>query len=96
MDDNQVLLSVLIPSVIAPVSVAVVGYWVKSQLKKVEQISTILIELQYVREKQTEIKIEMERFKELREDFILLRSEVKTQWARLDELKERVKGMGGY
>lgn len=82
--------AVLIPIIAAPVSVLVVGYWIKTQMRKVDQISTILIDLQYIKEKQVEIKIELNKFNQVRDEQILLKSEVKTQWRRLDEIKERL------
>ena len=80
----------VIPELIGPAMIAGIGFWIKSSLNKVEKISDLVIELRHIKEKQTEIKLELERLTKQREEFVLLKSEVKTQWQRLDELRNRV------
>lgn len=85
----------MLPTIAGPVSVAVVGYWLKGQLRKVDQIATIVLEMHHIKEKLIELKVELEKLNQAREDFIILRSEVKTQWRKMDELENRMRGLHG-
>lgn len=84
-------LQTLAPILSGPAAVVVVGYWVKSQLKKVDQISGLLVQMQHIRDTQIEIKADMKRLNENWENFLVLRSEVKSQWKQIDDIREKVK-----
>ena len=56
-----------------------------------EQISTILIEIQSIKDRMAEFKVDLDRLNDIREQYILTKNEVKTQWNRYDELKEYIK-----
>lgn len=90
---NDMLIKIL-PELLSPALVAVVMFWMKSQIKKVDQISQLLVEVHSLKDKMSSVLADLEKVQKQREDFIILKSEVKTQWVRLDELKERVKEAG--
>lgn len=55
------------------------------------EFKTVHKELKAMYERHLEEKIKVESIERQREDFIILRSEVKTQWSKYDELNERLK-----
>lgn len=86
MIDPQISAS-LVPSLTA----LAVGYWMKSHLKKVDQITTLMNKVDGIAEKLTEIKSGMDKFDTMRDEFILLKAETKTQWARIDDVAKRMR-----
>lgn len=72
-----------------PAGMAIMGYWVKSSLTRLESIPTLLLELEHLKHRQAEIRVKLDEFSKLREELIILRSEVKTQWQRIDDIKNK-------
>ena len=58
---QEQLMAILIPSLAGPFGVAVMGWWIKSTLNKVSHVPDILIEFRYMKEKQTEMKVILEK-----------------------------------
>jgi predicted nucleic acid-binding Zn-ribbon protein len=90
---TQDLLEKIMPQLISPMAVIAIGYIIKSKLGQIDQISALLVKLQAIEEKISELKVKLDSMDKHREEFIVLKSEVKTQWQRFDELKDRVKGI---
>lgn len=86
MIDPQIAAS-LVPSLAA----VAVGYWMKSHLKKVDQITTLMNKVDSIAEKLVEIKTSMDKFDRMRDEFILLKAETKTQWARIDDVSKQMR-----
>lgn len=82
-------------SLLGPVSVGLLGSWLRKSVEKIEKISTILIELQHLKTRQNEMKVQLQNlnqtFNSLNNEFILTKNEVKTQWSRLDEVRSELK-----
>lgn len=71
---------------------AVIGWWIKGQLNKIDKISEIIVKIENLRERILELKIMIEKLDQTREDVVLLKREVSTQWKRYDELTKRFDG----
>jgi len=90
---TQELLEKLAPQLISPMAVIAIGYIIKSKLGQLDQVTAILMKLQNIEEKVAELKMKLDGMDKHREEFIVLKSEVKTQWQRVDEIREQVKGI---
>lgn len=77
----------------SPLSIAVIGWWIKGQLNKIDKISEIIVKIDNLKERILELKIMVEKFDQTKEDVILLKRDVSTQWKRYDELTKRVDGV---
>lgn len=84
------IISELIPLLMTPVSVAVMGWWLSRQLEKVDQISTILNEVKHLQQDQIALRLSVERLSDTRDDVIVLKRDMKSQWVKLDELKKLI------
>lgn len=79
------------PHLISPMAVVALGYIIKSKLGKIDQVTAILIKIQNIESTILEMKMRLNESLKHREEFIVLKSEVKSQWIRVDELKEQVR-----
>lgn len=87
MTEEQLGLAIakyVLPNLISPMAVGAVGWWIKGQLAKVEQIGNILLEIKHIKIKQDEIKKEIKDMNEYKEQLILMKAEMKTQWSKID------------
>lgn len=87
------VLTKIAPEMVSPIMVMIIGYIIKSKLSNIDQIAGLLVEMKTLKEKLAEFKVEFDKLEKHREEFILLKSEVKTQWIRVDEIKEQIKEM---
>ena len=86
--DPNVIMMALLSS---PVGLMLVVWWLKGQLKKLEKINIILLEISYIKEKLLEFKVNQERQEKTREEMIVAKSEMKTQWLRIDEISRLIR-----
>lgn len=89
MSPDKVIVE-LIPLIITPLSVALMGWWLSRQLEKVDQISTILNEVKHLQQDQIALRISIERLSDTRDDVIILKRDMKSQWLKMDELKKLI------
>jgi hypothetical protein len=66
------------------------GWWLSRQLEKVDQISTILNEVKHLQQDQIALRISIERLSDTRDDVIILKRDMKSQWLKMDELKKLI------
>lgn len=74
-------------------AIAASTYWIKSSLRKIDQINILMSDVKSLGEKLGEIKESLNRHEEIRDRFILLEAETKTQWRKIDEVKEVLKDL---
>ena len=86
MTSEQLNAFTLLSPLLSPLTIAFFGWWLKSQLKKIDEISNVLMEIGYIKEKLLELKINQEKMESTREDFIVAKSEMKSQWKKIDDL----------
>lgn len=87
---NDAITQSLIPLLSGPVGVAIMVYLFKRKIERIDEIPKIEKDIQFIKEKLIEIKSEMTKMENHREDQILLKSEVKAQWRHIEELKNQV------
>lgn len=85
------LLKTLSSDHMTTIAVAIVGYALKKKIDSIDKVSILVVELTNIKEKLTKMDIKLDAMNKHREEFIVLKSEVKTQWLRVDELKDRIK-----
>lgn len=76
---------------LSPIAVGVAIYWIKTKLKNIDDVPSLVLEMRLVNKQLNKMEAAFERSERHREDFIVLKSEVKSQWKRLDELRESIR-----
>ena len=81
----------LITIAISPVSVAIVGWWLKSNLARSEQSAAALMKLEVMQASIARIEASLDRVSVLSDSMILLQKDTETQWTRIDDHRDRIK-----
>lgn len=94
---TEELIKYLLPVLSGPAGVAVGVWWIKRKIEHIEKIPEILLLLKNLEEKivefKAENKLELQKLNATRDDFIILKQEVKAQWRHIDDLKAQFKLM---
>jgi len=77
----------------SPVSVAAVGWWIKSNMAKDDQTNSMAMEIKVMQATLARIEAGQKRIETLNDSMIILKNETETQWKRIDEHKERLKDL---
>ena len=89
LDQNLTLQELVIPG-----AILLVGYLLKqslfSKLKNIDQVPEILRDIRELSKDQMEIKTQLKNLANFRDEFVVLKSEVKSQWIRVDDNKRTI------
>lgn len=94
---TEEIIKYILPVLSGPVGVAIGVWWIKRKIEHVEQIPVLINKLDHLTEKimemKTETKLELTKLNTTRDEFILLKQEVKAQWRHIDEIKSQLNAM---
>lgn len=66
----------------------IIAYWFKDLLNKVGQITSIIKDIEYLKEKFQEIKAPIEKIERLDREMGIVQRDLKTAFIRVDEIRE--------
>lgn len=88
------ILKIIAPVASAPISVALLLWWLKSHITRNERIPEILVEMSHLKETILELKIEVKRMNEISREVNENSYRIKAQWKRLDDTERRLREGG--
>lgn len=91
------LIKYLLPVLSGPAGVVIGVWWIKRKIENIEKIPEMILILKHLEEKivefKAESKLELQKLNTTRDEFILLKQEVKAQWRHIEEIKSQVSAM---
>ena len=94
------MFTILLQIVPAPMGVLAVYVLAQVKFKKLDEIDSIskkvsilLINLDHMEKEQVKIEVRLDEHRMHREEFIILKSDVKAQWGHLLDVKKTVEGL---
>jgi hypothetical protein len=87
---NDLISQAFIPFLSGSGGAALLVYILRKKLDNIDEIPGIKKDVEFIKEKIIENKLEFGKMEKHREEQILLKSEIKAQWRHIDELKEKV------
>lgn len=97
---TESLLQALVQFIPAPLGAVIIYYIAKEKIKKLDKIDnienniqTMIFKLDQLEKEHIKTQTHLDETKKHREEFIILKSEVKAQWRNIDEIKSDLKGL---
>jgi predicted transcriptional regulator len=74
-----------------PIGMAAIGFWIKSSLRKIDQVTTLIVKVENLNTTVTELRGEIKAISQIQKEVAVLQSNMATHWKKFDELANRIR-----